>query len=177
MAGALKHRRLFIVQYVISALIAAAVSAWGIVLNRRWQVRQAVRSENLAHYRLLKTFGFIFTEGSDGLFEGGQPTDKLREGLLQLGTAIHEIDLTASPAVLRRLVSLLREVESFNTKLEQVARAGTKVSHSEFEEMKAGMRNAYVRLFRAMRADAGSSNLFMRTNDLEYLLFVRFGRQ
>lgn len=118
-------------QYVISALIAAAVSGLGLYFNRHWQLRQEVRTENLAHYRLLKTMGYLFIEPTEGLFDSEQATAKLKESLLEFGTAIHELDLSASPAVLRCLVTFLREIEAFNRKLEQLAQAGTKVTRAE----------------------------------------------
>lgn len=164
------------VQYVISALIAAAVSGLGLYLNRYWQLRQEVRAENLTHYRLLKTMGYLFIEPTEGLFDGEEATRKLQEGLLQFGTAIHELDLSASPAVLRCLVAFLREVEAFTRELEQLAQNGTKVSRGELNTLKAGMRKAYVNLFIAMRADAGRSSRKFKKEDMEYLLFIRFGQ-
>lgn len=42
--------------------------------------------------------------------------------------------------------------------------------------MKAGMRTAFIDLFFAMRADAGRSTQKLKKEDMEYLLFVRFGK-
>lgn len=163
-------------QYVVSALIAAAVSGLGLYLNRHWQLRQEVRAENLAHYRLLKTMGYLFIEPTEGLFDGEEATKRLQEGLLQFGTAIHELDLSASPAVLHCLVAFLREIQAFNSEQERLVRIGAKVSRAEYEKMKAGMREAYVNLFFAMRADAGRSSRKLKKEDIEYLLFIRFGK-
>lgn len=163
-------------QYVISALIAAAVSGLGLYFTRHWQLRQEVRAENLAHYRQLKTMGYLFIEPTEGLFDSEEATAKLQEGLRQFGTAIYELDLSASPAVLRCLVAFLREIEAFNRKLEQVAQAGTKVTQAELAAMKAGMRDAFVNLFFAMRADAGRSIRKLKKEDVEYLLFVGLGK-
>lgn len=162
--------------YVLSALIAAIVTAAGLYLNRYWQLRQQARAENLNNYRQVKTLGYLLLEGTQGLFADEAATMTLREGLLEVGTAIHELDLSASPAVIGRFVALLREVERFNAALEQLIRNGTKVSQTDLNEMKTRLRTAYIKLLYAMRADAGLSNWRLKEADVEYLLLVRFGK-
>lgn len=169
-------------EYVIPALIAAVVTAVGLYLNRRWQVRQEVRADSLKHYRTLKTFGFIHLKGLAELsqtfdFESEEGVKRLRAALLEVGRAIFDVDLSASPRVLRALIRFLQETEDFNERLRRLAAAGQKVTAQEFDAMKAPMRHAYLKLFKAMRADVGRSSLFLKRKDLEYLLFVQLNQR
>lgn len=169
-------------EYVIPAIIAAVVTAAGLYLNRRWQVRQEVRADSLKQYRTLKTFGFMHLKGLAELsqtfdFESEEGLKRLRAALLEVGRAIFDVDLSASPRVLRALVRFLQETEDFNTRLEKLAAAHQKASAQEFDAMKAPMRRAYLKLFLAMRADVGRSSLFLKRKDLEYLLLVQLNQR
>ncbi len=110
-------------------------------------------------------------------FESEEGSGRLRAALLEVGQAIFDVDLSASPRVLRALVRFLQETEAFTERLEQLYAANQKVTPQEFEAMKADMRRAYIKLFRAMRADVGRSSLFLRTKDLEYLLLVQLNQR
>jgi hypothetical protein len=114
-------------EIVVSALIAAVISGIGLYYNRRWRLNQEARAENLSNYRMLKTLGFLQVQGLErlsGLVEGEEGEKKLREALLAAGTAIYEMDLIASPLVLRRFVGFFREVDAFHKRLEQLAAEG-----------------------------------------------------
>lgn len=175
-------RRNIGLEYILPALIAGFVTAVGLYLNRRWQVRQEVRADSLKLYRVLKTFGFIHLKGLTELsqtfdFESEEGLKRLRAALLEVGRAIFDVDLSASPRVLRALVRFLQETEDFNARLEKLAAAHQKVTAQEFDAMKAPMRRAYLKLFLAMRADVGRSSLFLKRKDLEYLLLVQLNQR
>jgi hypothetical protein len=138
-----------------------------------WQVRKEVRAESLAHFRILKTFGYLAIDGNETLFADEEQVKQLREYLVEVGQAIYELDLSASPKVLASLVRFLKEQGKFTTTLEELSRSGKKLTRDELERLKDGMRNALVDLFFAMRADAGRSNRGLSRDDVRYLLAAR----
>lgn len=168
-------------EVLVSGLVAAVITVVGSLItlyfNRRWQLNQEARAENLDNYRKLKTLGFLQVEGLERLppelVVGEEGQKRLRDALLEAGTAIYNMDLIASPRVLQRFVSFFREVDAHEKQLEALVADRKKLTRAEFEGLKSDLRKAYVELFLAMRDDLGRSNHKLKREDLEYLLLAQ----